>query len=38
MFIEQQNLRPVPVTREVYVNTDFRNPEANETEIQVGVE
>jgi effector-binding domain-containing protein len=38
LFIEQRNLKPVKVTREIYVNTDFLNPEANETEIQVGVE
>jgi len=37
-FIEQRKLKSIPVTREVYVNTDFKNPEANETEIQVGVE
>jgi effector-binding domain-containing protein len=37
-FIRQQQLKPVAITREVYLNTDFRNPEANETEIQMGVE
>jgi effector-binding domain-containing protein len=37
-FISTRSLKPSQITREVYVNTDFRNPEANETEIQVGVQ
>jgi effector-binding domain-containing protein len=37
-FISSRSLKPSQITREVYVNTDFKNPEANETEIQVGVQ
>ena len=37
-YIEKQKLKTIPIAREVYVNTDLKNPEANETEIQVGVE
>jgi hypothetical protein len=37
-FISSKHLRVMGITREVYLNTDFRNPEANVTEIQVGVE
>jgi effector-binding domain-containing protein len=36
-FIAEEHLQPMGVTRELYVNTDFKNPEANVTEIQVGV-
>jgi effector-binding domain-containing protein len=36
-YIAQANLQPVPASREIYVNVDFKNPEANTTEIQVGV-
>lgn len=37
-FIAERELKALPLMREVYVNTDFRNPDANETEIQIGVE
>ena len=37
-FIASRRLKSMGITREVYLNTDFRNPEANLTEIQVGVE
>lgn len=37
-FIAAEGLKPVEVTRELYVNADFADPSANVTEIQVGVE
>lgn len=37
-FIAAEGLKPSDVTREVYVNADFADPEADVTEIQVGVE
>ena len=37
-FMAARSLRPSQITREVYVNTDLRHPEANETEIQIGVQ
>jgi effector-binding domain-containing protein len=36
-FIQENQLKPIALNREVYVNTDFKNPEANITEIQVGI-
>jgi effector-binding domain-containing protein len=36
-FIKENKLTMTGVTREIYINADFRNPEANTTEIQVGV-
>jgi len=36
-FITSNNLVPVAVNRELYINADFRYPEANTTEIQFGV-
>jgi effector-binding domain-containing protein len=36
-FISQQRLQPNAVNREIYVNTDFKDPQANVTEIQIGV-
>ena len=36
-FIQQSNLQPVGINRELYINADFMNPEANVTEIQMGV-
>ena len=36
-FISSKHLKPLSLHREVYVNADFRHPEANVTEIQVGV-
>lgn len=36
-FMNEQQLQPTAVNRELYVNADFNYPEANVTEIQVGV-
>lgn len=36
-FIAGRHLEPLAITREIYVNTDFRDPDANITEIQMGV-
>jgi len=36
-FTARKRLTPIGVNREIYINADFVNPEANITEIQVGV-
>jgi effector-binding domain-containing protein len=36
-FLSKNNLTPVAVNREVYINADFKYPEANITEIQIGI-
>lgn len=36
-FIMRKKLTPIGVNREIYINADFVNPEANITEIQLGV-
>lgn len=36
-FMGEHNLVPNAIHREVYVNADFKDPEANVTEIQMGV-
>jgi effector-binding domain-containing protein len=36
-FIKSEQLQPGDVVREVYINTDFKDPEANVTEIQFGI-
>jgi effector-binding domain-containing protein len=36
-FIASQNLEPIQMTREIYLNTDFKDPDANVTVIQMGV-
>jgi effector-binding domain-containing protein len=36
-FIQQNKLQPTGVTRELYINADFVNLDANVTEIQMGV-
>jgi effector-binding domain-containing protein len=36
-FITENNLKPLSSNREIYVNADFRHPEANVTEIQIGI-
>jgi effector-binding domain-containing protein len=36
-FMDSQQLQPIGATRELYVNADFVNPEANVTEIQMGI-
>ncbi len=37
-FIQEHKLQPNGVTRELYINVDFINPEANVTEIQMGIQ
>lgn len=37
-FITSRNLTPIGLNREIYVNADFKNPEANITEVQIGVQ
>lgn len=36
-FLSRKKLRPAGVNREIYINVDFANPEANVTEIQMGI-
>ena len=36
-FVKQQKLTPNATNRELYVNADFKDPEANVTEIQLGI-
>ncbi len=36
-FIAKHKLEPSAINREIYVNADFHSPEANVTEIQVGI-
>jgi effector-binding domain-containing protein len=36
-FIEQNRLETIGVARELYINADFEHPEANSTEIQLGI-
>lgn len=36
-FISEKGLTPSTMNREIYVNTDFEDPEANVTEIQIGI-
>jgi effector-binding domain-containing protein len=36
-FIQKNNLQPSGMNREVYINSDFADPEANVTEIQFGI-
>lgn len=33
---QEKELQPIGVSREIYINSDFKDPEANSTEIQVG--
>lgn len=35
--LAEQNLQPLGVSRELYVNVDFNFPDANTTEIQLGI-
>jgi effector-binding domain-containing protein len=37
-FMNEQKLLPVVSNREIYVNVDFKYPEANVTEIQIGIQ
>jgi len=36
-FVNEKKLKPLSSNREIYVNTDFQNPDANITEIQIGI-
>lgn len=36
-FIQARKLKTVSMNREVYLNADFKHPEANITEIQIGI-
>jgi effector-binding domain-containing protein len=36
-FVEDNQLQPKAVNREIYINTDFNNAVANVTEIQLGI-
>jgi effector-binding domain-containing protein len=36
-FITDQQFEIIPVTREIYVNADLKHPDANITEVQVGI-
>ena len=36
-FMSQHGLQPLAINRELYINADFANPEANVTEIQMGI-
>lgn len=37
-YVVHHQLRPVAQNRELYINSDFQHPEANVTEIQIGIE
>jgi effector-binding domain-containing protein len=37
-FIGENGLTPVASNRELYINADFQNPEANTTEVQIGIQ
>lgn len=36
-FLSKNNLKANAINREVYINADFKYPEANSTEIQIGI-
>ncbi len=36
-FIADEHLQSIDVTREMYVNVDFKDPDANVTEVQFGI-
>jgi effector-binding domain-containing protein len=36
-FMQEHQLQPAGVTRELYINADFINPASNVTEIQMGI-
>lgn len=36
-FMQQHKLTPTAINREVYINADFKYPESNITEIQIGI-
>jgi effector-binding domain-containing protein len=35
--VQQHDYQPIGITREVYINADFADPQANVTEIQMGI-
>ena len=35
--VQQHDYQPIGITRELYINTDFADPQANVTEIQMGI-
>lgn len=37
-FVKEHNLRPNATNREIYIHVDVRSPEANVTEIQLGIQ
>lgn len=37
-FIAAHGLKPVAANRELYINADFEDPDANVTEIQIGIQ
>jgi effector-binding domain-containing protein len=37
-YIADNKLTPQAVNREIYVNVDFQHPDANEVEIQIGIQ
>ena len=37
-YIADHKLTPKAMNREIYVNVDFQHPDANEVEIQIGVQ
>lgn len=37
-FVASNKLTPVGVNREIYLNADFQFPEANVTEVQIGIQ
>ena len=36
-FVSKRKLTPNSVNRELYINADFKDPEANVTEVQIGI-
>ena len=36
-YVQSNNLETILINRELYINTDFNHPDANVTEIQLGV-
>jgi hypothetical protein len=36
-YLSTNKLEPISVNRELYINADFNHPDANVTEIQMGV-
>ena len=37
-YLQSHQLKPTRINREIYINCDFKDPEANYTEIQIGIE